>query len=242
MQNGQLLKPEQFSQNGQLPTPRYPHSTPLYAPDDSLITQSLYLPLVPRNARRHLPAIFEQHVGKVERIDWFGPKGAFVHFSMWYDTPVAEDMFVTVVQDNLSYRLKYGSGLEAYLICRNRTCFPMQNGLSDRYTLKTVRCLQNGLSDRYMRKTVRCLYHGPYSAKQLAEFVDTLSTAYIYGRCKESVLVPKHIRFDEDGTPTVVEYRVLPQPSSQTPDNQKNKNKLVTEYSYWMNLLIRGSS
>ena len=240
MQNG----PEQFLNNAPpLPTPRYPHSTPLSAPDDSLITQSLYLPLVPRNARRHLPAIFEQHVGKVERIDWFGPKGAFVHFSMWYDTPVAEDMFVTVVQDNLSYRLKYGTGLGAYLICR-KARYPMQNGLSDRYMLKTVRCLQNGLSDRYTRKTVRCMYRGPYSAQQLAEFVDTLSTAYIYGRCKEKVLVPKHIRFDEDGTPTVVEYRVLPQPSSQTgfPAIPKNKNKLAAEYSYWMNLLIRGSS
>lgn len=215
-----------------LPTPRYPHSTPLYAPDDSIITQSLYLPLVPRNARRRLPAIFEQHVGRVERIDWFeGRKGAFVHFSMWYDTPVAEDMFATVVQHDFSYRLKYEAH-GTYLICR-KARYPMQNGLSR----KTVRCLQNGLSDRYMRKTVQCLYRGPYSAKQLAEFVDTLSAAYIYGRCKESVLVPKHIRFDEDGTPTVVEYRVLPQPSSQT-GRRKNKSKLAAEYSYWMDLLI----
>jgi hypothetical protein len=75
-------------------------------------------------------------------------------------------------------------------------------------------------------------YSGPYTIDYLAEAVETLRTAYIYGR--ENVLKPKHIRFDEHGEPIVLEWYVPCSPNVVY-SGTKNIHQVAAEYAWWIN-------
>lgn len=76
-------------------------------------------------------------------------------------------------------------------------------------------------------------YTGPYTIDYLAEAIETLRTAYIYGR--ENVLKPKHIRFDEHGeSSTVVDWYVPCSPNVAYSGTQ-NIHQVAAEYAWWIN-------
>lgn len=176
-----------------LPTPRSVISPLL----DDDIQPSLYIPQVPR--RVSVYDIMSQ-VGEIESVDWVHDDAShyparshcFVHFSMWHDTPVAEELYASILEDR-SYRLYDDDG--NYVICRkNRHPVPR--------------------------------YRGAYSFDYLIPAIQSLETAYTYDTLK-----PKHIRFDETGTPTVVDASELIHTERV---NVKNIHQLAAEYEWWI--------
>jgi len=74
-------------------------------------------------------------------------------------------------------------------------------------------------------------YAGPLTKQYLATAIDTLSKAY----GSKNVLKPKHIRFEEDGTPRVVEYGVsVTSPCLAVYTGPKNIHQLAADYFYWI--------
>jgi hypothetical protein len=106
--------------------------SPLFptTPENQPHQPSLYIPHVPQNV--FLQEILSQ-VGDIESIDWVEPQQAYVHFSMWYDTPLAEKLYATIMDDDdddasSSYRL-YDTDNKKYIICRrNRHPVPRYRG------------------------------------------------------------------------------------------------------------------
>lgn len=75
-------------------------------------------------------------------------------------------------------------------------------------------------------------YTGPYTIDYMAEAIEMLRTAYIYGR--ENVLKPKHIRFDEHGESTVVDWYV-PNVCHVAYSGTQNIHQVAAEYAWWLN-------
>jgi hypothetical protein len=76
-------------------------------------------------------------------------------------------------------------------------------------------------------------YTGPFTIDYMAEAIETLRTAYIYGR--ENVLKPRHIRFDEHGgeSTTVVDWYVPNVPHVAYSGTQ-NIHQVAAEYAWWI--------
>lgn len=140
-----------------LPTSRTSVS-PLFPTDHP--QPSLYIPHVPQNV--FLQEILSQ-VGDIESIDWIDwvePQQAYVHFSMWYDTPLAEKLYATIMDDDddasSSYRL-YDTDNKKYIICRrNRHPVPRYRGpFSREYFIAAIDAFEKyGVSD-VKRKHIR---------------------------------------------------------------------------------------
>jgi len=173
---------------------------------------SLYIPRIPPNV--FLPEILSQvgHIDSIDWVDWVDPPQAYVHFSMWYDTPLAEKLYAAIMDDDddnvndnaASYRL-YDTDKKKYVICRrNRHPVPR--------------------------------YRGPSSREYFIAAIDTLETAYTYGRCRPDELKRKHIRFDEDleTEDNVDDYYVDVSPLPVTEDTNKNIHQLAAEYEWWL--------
>ena len=121
-----------------LPTPRSGRS-PLFD-----IPPSLFIPHVPR--RVSLFDILSQ-VGEIDSVDWIDGR-TYVHFTVWYDTPVAEELY-SVISEGRSYRL-YDSG--KYVICRqNRHPVPRYRGPYSRdYLMSAIHSL--AMADGFILK------------------------------------------------------------------------------------------
>lgn len=125
-----------------LPTPRYGR-TPLADIHPSF---GLFIPHVP-----HRVFLFEilSQVGEIDSVDWIstqdegGKRQAYVHFTVWYDTPVAEELYSTLMEGQ-SYRLYDDKESGKYLICRqNLRPVPRYRGSYTRdYLIKAVRTLE----------------------------------------------------------------------------------------------------
>jgi hypothetical protein len=101
-----------------LPTTRDGIS-PLFPVDDD-VQPSLYIPHVPPCGS--LLDILGQ-VGEIDSIDYLTrddqtQQSCFVHFTMWYDTPLSETL-CKAITDEGSFRLYHG---KVYLICRQNRC------------------------------------------------------------------------------------------------------------------------
>jgi|LauGreDrversion4_1035100.scaffolds.fasta_scaffold14536_5 hypothetical protein len=120
-----------------LPTPRSSLS-PLFV--DDVHPPSLYIPHVPR--RVSVYDILSQ-IGDIESVDWIPESPCcFVHFSVWYDTPVAEELY-SVIAEGRSYRL-YDDDSGKFVICRaNQSPVPRYRGSLKRdYFIAAIRTLE----------------------------------------------------------------------------------------------------
>lgn len=181
--------------------------SPLFPLDEP--QPSLYIPFVTRKMRSIL-----SQVGRIERIDWIScSKSAFVHFSMWYDNPVSEELSMNLFNkeedDNSTFRLFSKDTKDRYVLCR-RNMNPIKP------------------------------YLGSNTREYFIQAIDTMETAYKYGQSPK--ITPKHIRF-HGNVPIVVEYWVTtPIPNNNTPNTytknikKKNIHQLAAEYNWWISL------
>ena len=179
--------------------------SPLFPLDEP--QPSLYIPFVTRKMRSIL-----SQVGRIDRIDWISSsKSAFVHFSMWYDHLLAEELSMNLFNkeedDNSTFRLFSKDTKDRYVLCR-RNMNPIKP------------------------------YFGSNTREYFIQAIDTMETAYKYGQSPK--ITPKHVRF-HGNVPMVVDYWVTPPTTTlfthKTNANiKKNIHQLATEYNWWISL------